>query len=90
VSLFAFRGRPGLVVPERPVTVDGAKLYASSVHGKSVVWWEDRELYYAAVSDGGLDDLIEFGLLCVRGRVSPVSARDQPLSASRLAMEPGG
>lgn len=90
VSLFAFKGRPGLVVLERPVTVEGAKFYASSAHGKAVVWWEDREVYYAAVSDGTLDDLIEFGLLCVRGQASPVSAREELLSVNRLAMEPEG
>lgn len=90
VSLFAFKGRPGLVVPGRPVTVDGAKFYPSSVHGKPVVWWEDGEVYYAAVSDGTLEDLIEFGLLCVRGQASPLSPRDRPPSASRPAMDPDG
>lgn len=88
VSLFAFKGQPTLMVPERPVAVEGTKFYASSIHGNTVVWWEDRELYYAAVSDGSLDDLIEFGLLCVRGRASPASAGERP--PGQRAMRPGG
>lgn len=90
VSLFIFRGLPRPVVPGRSVTVEGVQFSTASVQGKPVVWWEDGEVYYAAAADGGLDDLIEFGLLCVRARASPVSARDRPPSASQPAMRPGG
>ena len=73
ISLFVFRGLPPLAFPETSRTVEGVKFYTASLQGRSVVWWDEGDVSYAAVSDGGLGDLLEFGLLCVRGRTFPTS-----------------
>jgi hypothetical protein len=52
-----------------PKSVAGIQFLTSTLAGYSVIWAEeDQERYYTAISDGGIIDLIEFGLLCVRGR----------------------
>ena len=68
ISLYVFKAAPLLLSSESPKSVAGVWFFTSALQGYSVVWWEDQEQYYAAVSEGGIKDLIEFGLLYVRGR----------------------
>lgn len=83
ISLFVFRGRPGLAPPERPVTAQGVKVYTASLGGRPVVWWEDGAVYYAATSDAGLGNLIEFSLLCVKGQGAASPPAGRALGAPR-------
>ena len=66
ISLYVFKAAPSLA-SESPKWVAGVRFFTSALQGYSVVWWEDQERYYAAVSNSGINDLIEFGLLCVKG-----------------------
>ncbi len=79
ISLFVFKELPHPAAPEPSVTLEGIRFYTASVQGSPVVWWEEGEVHYAAASDGALDDLLDFSLLCVRGRAlpSPSPARAQ-------------
>ena len=77
-SLFIFREVPGLAGASATRWVEGVRFYTSSLQGTPVVWWEDAEVYYAAASDTGTQDLTEFGLLCVRGKVSPAGESRAP------------
>lgn len=70
-SLFIFRESPSMKDTADFVReVEGVKFPIAKHQGYSVVWWEDeeQEVYYAAVSDAGVDDLIEFSLICVKGK----------------------
>jgi len=68
ISLYVFKALPTLLSSGLPKSVAGVQFFTATLEGKPVVWWEDQERYYAVVSDSGTNDLIEFGLLCVRGR----------------------
>ena len=68
ISLYVFKALPSAISSGSPNLVAGTEFFASAVGGVPVVWWEEQELYYAAVSESGINDLIEFGLLCVKGR----------------------
>ncbi len=68
VSLYVFKALPILLSSGSPKLVAGVQFFTSTLEGYPVVWWEDQERYYAAISDSGMNDLIEFGLLCVQGR----------------------
>lgn len=67
-SLFIFKALPTVLSSGSPKTVAGVQFFTADLEGYPVVWWEDQERYYAAVSDGSVDNLIEFGLLCVKGK----------------------
>jgi anti-sigma factor RsiW len=67
-SLFIFKTLPTVLSSGSPKLVAGVQFFTADLKGYPVVWWEDQERYYAAVSNSGVDDLIEFGLLCVKGR----------------------
>ncbi|MFQ5848622.1 MAG: anti-sigma factor family protein [Candidatus Methylomirabilales bacterium] len=73
LSLFIFEPPGGLHPPAPVKKVEGVPFYTSTLQGRSVVWWEDREVYYAATGDEDLEALIEFALLCVKGRTLSVS-----------------
>lgn len=68
ISLYVFKGLPGGIPSGSSKWVAGTQFFASAVGGVPVVWWEEQELYYAAVSESGVNNLIEFGLLCVQGQ----------------------
>jgi len=68
ISLYIFNTLPALLSSESSKFVAGVPFFTSTLGGYRAVWWEDQKLYYAAISDSGIDDLIEFGLLCVNGR----------------------
>lgn len=68
ISLYIFKALPILLSSGSPKSVAGVQFFTSALGGYPVAWWEDQERYYAAVSDSGMNDLIEFGLLCVQGR----------------------
>lgn len=67
-SLFIFRSLPTVLSSGSAKSVAGVQFFTSTLGGYPVVWWEDQERYYAAISDSGINDLIDFGLLCVKGR----------------------
>jgi len=70
-SLFIFRESSSIRdIADFVREVEGVKFPIAKHRGYSVVWWEDEEqgVYYAAVSDAGVDDLIEFSLICVKGK----------------------
>lgn len=67
-SLFIFKALPPVLSPGSAKSVAGVQFFTSTLAGYPVVWWEDQERYYAAISDSGMNDLIEFGVLCVQGR----------------------
>jgi mycothiol system anti-sigma-R factor len=68
ISLYIFKVLPVLFSSGSPKSVAGVQFFTSTLGGYPVVWWEDQERYYAAISDRGINDLIEFGVLCVQGR----------------------
>lgn len=68
ISLYIFKALPADLLSGSSKLVAGTQFFASTLGGFRVVWWEDQELYYAAISDSGANDLIEFGLLCVKGK----------------------
>lgn len=68
ISLYVFKAVPSVLFSGSPKTVAGVQFFFSNLGENSVVWWEDQERYYAAISDSGVNDLIEFGLVCVRGK----------------------
>ncbi len=70
ISLYIFKALPMDFSSGSPKLVAGVQFFTSTLGGYPVVWWEDQERYYAAISDGGINDLIEFGVLCVKGRTS--------------------
>jgi anti-sigma factor RsiW len=70
LALYVFKAGPTHLFLGTPKSVAGIQFFTSTFEGYSVVWWEEQDRYYAAISDGGINDLIEFGLLCVRGRTS--------------------
>lgn len=67
-SLFIFRSLPTVLSSGSAKSVAGVQFFTSTLEGYPVVWWEDQDRYYAAISDSGINDLIEFGLLCVKGK----------------------
>lgn len=73
LSLFIFKALPGLPRPGMTKQVEGVPFYTAALPGRAVVWWEDREVYYAVTGDEDLEDLIDFALLCIKGRTLPVS-----------------
>lgn len=68
ISLYLFKAAPTHLLVGTPKSVAGVQFFTSTLGGYSAVWWEDDGRYEAAISDGGINDLIEFGLLCVKGR----------------------
>lgn len=68
ISLYIFKALPALLSSESSKSVAGVQFFTSTLGGYRAVWWEDQDRYYAAISDGGINDLIEFGVLCVKGR----------------------
>ena len=66
-SLYVFKAAPAHLFLGTPKSVAGIRFFTSTLEGYSAVWWEDEGRYEAAISDGGINDLIEFGLLCARG-----------------------
>ena len=68
ISLYIFKALPILLSSGSPKPVANVQFFTSTLDRYPVVWWEDQDRYYAAISDGGIDDLVEFGLLCVKGR----------------------
>jgi len=68
ISLYVFKASPTQLFLGTPKSVAGVKFFTSTLEGYSAVWWEDQDRYYAAISDSTMSDLIEFGLLCVKGR----------------------
>jgi len=67
ISLYLFKAAPARLFVGTPKSVSGIQFFTSTLEGHSAVWWEDEGRYEAAISDGGIADLIEFGLLCARG-----------------------
>lgn len=68
-SLFIFEKGRSMKAPADLVReVEGVEFSIAEYQGHSVVWWEDQEVYYAVASDAGVDDLVEFGLICVKGK----------------------
>ena len=70
ISLYVFKAAPTHLLVGTPKSVAGVQFFTSTLEGYSAVWWEDDGRYEAAISHGGINDLIEFGLLCVKGRTS--------------------
>lgn len=68
IALYVFKAGPTHLFLGTPKLVGGVQFFTSTLEGYSVVWWEDQDRYYAAISDRGINDLIEFSLLCARGR----------------------
>ncbi len=68
ISLYVFKPLPGGISSGSSKSVAGTQFFTSAFGGVPVVWWEEQELYYVAVSESGIDDLINFGLLCMKGR----------------------
>jgi hypothetical protein len=68
ISLYVFKALPVAISSRSSKLVAGTQFFASAFGGVPVVWWEEQELYYVAVSGSEINDLIEFGLLCVQGR----------------------
>ena len=66
ISAYVFESLPDDILPGSSKVIAGTEFFSSSFDGFPVVWWENQELYYAAVSDHSVDDLVEFGLLCVK------------------------
>jgi anti-sigma factor (TIGR02949 family) len=78
VSLFVTRRVPFARRGWTERHVDGAELYVASLHGVTLVWWEEKQAdrLYAAASGGDEDALVEFALLCIKGGQSrPAGAR---------------
>ncbi len=75
--LSLFIGRPPSPAPPEgnKWIVEGVELYTSTVHGLTLVWWEDGDHVYVAASAAGARDLAEFALLCIRSG-PPVSMGD--------------
>lgn len=68
-SLFIFERGHSMKAPADLVReVEGVKFSIARLQGHSMVWWEDQEVYYAVTSDADVDDLLEFGLICVKGK----------------------
>lgn len=66
-SLFIFEKGRSMKAPADLVReVEGVEFSIAEYQGHSVVWWEEQEVYYAVASDAGVDDLVEFGLICVK------------------------
>ncbi len=58
--------------------VDGVEFYTTTLRGINLVWWEDEDddRLYAAASTAGVQDAVEFALLCVRsGRLRQAAER---------------
>ncbi len=68
ISLYLFKAAPAHLLMGTPKSVAGVQFFTSTLDGYSAVWWEDEGRYEAAISDRGINELIEFGLLCARGR----------------------
>lgn len=68
ISLYVFKALPGAISSGSSKLVEGTQFFTSAVGGVPLVWWEEQELYYVAVSGSEINDLIEFGLLCVKER----------------------
>lgn len=68
ISLYIFKAPRGGFPSGSPKLVAGAQFFTSTFEGVPVVWWDEQDLYYTAISDSGVNDLIEFGLLCVKGK----------------------
>ncbi len=66
LSLFILGPRPRMVGGGTRRILDGVELYTTTLHGATLVWWEDAEHLYAAASTAGMRDLEEFARLCVR------------------------
>jgi len=84
--LSLFIGRPPSPAPPEGSKwiVEGVELYTSTVHGLTLVWWEDGDHVYVAASAAGARDLAEFALLCIRSG-PPVSMGDvRPLRADAV------
>lgn len=73
LSLFIFKVLPGLPRPGMAKQVEGLPFYTATLQNRAVVWWEDGEVYYAVTGDGEVEDLIDFALLCIKGRTLRVS-----------------
>ncbi len=58
--------------------LDGVELYTTTLHGATLVWWEDAEHLYAAASTAGMRDLEEFARLCVRTGRLPEGTDPRP------------
>ena len=71
LSLFISRRTTPVPAEGNRWMVEGAELYASRVHGLTLVWWDDGDRLYAAASSGSPRDLTEFALLCIRSDLPP-------------------
>jgi len=87
ISLFVTRRVPFARRGWTERQVDGAELYFASLHGVSLVWWEEKraDRLYAAVSGGDEEPLVEFALLCIKGGQSRPAGAALPV---RLAARP--
>src|SRR5262245_30184637 len=65
ISVYVFESLPNDNLSGSSKVRAGTEFFSSNFDGFPVVWWENQELYYAAVSDHNVNDLVEFGLLCV-------------------------
>lgn len=73
LSLLIFRVSPDVFARESADRVTPHPFYHTTAQGRTVLWWEDGEVYYAATGEGTREELVEFALLCVRGRTFQVS-----------------
>lgn len=71
ISLFIARTPAAALGGTRRI-VDGVELYVAAVGDMAIVWWDDDAQVYAAASRSGLEDVIDFALLCVRSRPDAV------------------
>jgi len=75
LSLFITRHPSRGLPEEHKWIVEGVELYTSRAHGLTLVWWEDGDHVYAAVSTAGARNLAQFALLCIRSG-PPASTRN--------------